>query len=326
MAIRVVMPEDGQFSVQYMFNMIDFVTTRAVVTSLTSSSFSGGGTFEGASGNFDATGSGFSLGLLYGEPYIIAGTLTNLDFWAGPFTSEDNVLAVSSLDIDMAVFGPIIANDEHGFDTLGIENFLLSKQWDIVLGNGDDIAPKGISVGDGATFNLLGDDTVHGMGGNDNLYTGDGDDSLYGDSGNDRLDGGIGADLVNGGSGRDRLYGSAGNDELVGGAGRDILRGGTGKDELNGGKGNDVLIGGGGADLFVFRSNAGHDTINDFNALSNKEDIDLSAVKSIKSFRDLKNNHMSQDGENVIINDGANTVIELIGIDMADLGKGDFLF
>ena len=35
---------------------------------------------------------------------------------------------------------------------------------------------------------------------------------------------------------------------------------------------------------------------------------------------------MSQRGENVVIDDGARTKIVLLDTDLADLGRGDFLF
>ena len=65
--------------------------------------------------------------------------------------------------------------------------------------------------------------------------------------------------------------------------------------------------------------------IKDFDALSDYEDIDLSGVTEITSFNDLVNNHMTQDGANVIIDYGSGT-ITLEGVNIADLGTGDFLF
>jgi Ca2+-binding RTX toxin-like protein len=50
------------------------------------------------------------------------------------------------------------------------------------------------------------------------------------------------------------------------------LIGGAGNDYLDGGDGNDTLIGGSGADIFklYYRTNAGIDTITDFNILEDK--------------------------------------------------------
>ena len=113
---------------------------------------------------------------------------------------------------------------------------------------------------------------------------------------------------------------------MSGGTGRDTVRGGAGNDTLSGGGAKDILIGGKGNDRFVFANNSGLDKVRDFNALNNKEDIDLSAVTRIKGFKDLKNNHMSQVGDNVVIDDNANTKIVLIDTLLSDLGAKDFIF
>ena len=133
----------------------------------------------------------------------------------------------------------------------------------------------------------------------------------------------------------DRIYGQKGNNTLIGldGAdklfglnGRDTLEGGAGRDVLNGGNGNDVLSGGAQADKFVFSGKFGNDTITDFQTSGKAEKIDLSGVARIKSFRDLKNNHLSEvDGDAVISDNNGNT-ITLDGVAMDDLRVNDFLF
>jgi Ca2+-binding RTX toxin-like protein len=226
----------------------------------------------------------------------------------------------------MSVFAPIIVAEINGSNLSGIEDFLQARAWDILLGNNDDIAPKGTILTDGVVLNLMGNDKIHGLGGNDDLYSGGGNDKLFGDSGNDRLNGGNGRDVIKGGSGNDQLIGGGGNDRLIGDTGSDNLKGGAGNDVLNGGKGKDILIGGNGADKFIFKNKYGLDKIKDFNATNNSEDIDLGAVTRIKNFSDLKNNHMVKDGANVVIDDHNGTKIVLIGVDLGDLGNGDFLF
>lgn len=198
--------------------------------------------------------------------------------------------------------------------------------WDVSLGNQNDIATKGMLVIDGADLNLKGADIIRGMGGNDQLFSGDGDDRLFGNTGRDILNGGNGNDVVKGGKGYDRIFGSNGRDKLFGDAGNDKLKGGGGNDILVGGEGNDILTGGAGFDRFVFKDGHGRDKITDFNAFRNKEDIDLKAVSEITGFVDLKNNHMSQVDLNVVIDDGAGTEIVLIGVNIADLHRGDFIF
>ena len=101
----------------------------------------------------------------------------------------------------------------------------------------------------------LGDDTLFGRQGDDVLFGNGGDDRLTGNRGDDELAGGDGQDLLRGGKGEDTLLGGAGDDRLKGGAGDDLLDGGSGADRLWGGEGED---------RFVFRSDSGHDVIEDF--------------------------------------------------------------
>ena len=120
------------------------------------------------------------------------------------------------------------------------------------------------------------------------------------------------------------MLGDNGNDKLFGGTGADTLRGSAGKDTLFGDDGNDKLTGGGGADKFIF--SRGDDRITDFNAANNKEKIDLSGVNSIKSFKDLKNNHTAQDGSDLVITAANGDSLTLKGLEIGDLDKGDFIF
>ncbi|APG48968.1 calcium-binding protein [Phaeobacter porticola] len=207
---------------------------------------------------------------------------------------------------------------------------------DVGLAAGDDVFVAG--QGD------LGNDTIRGGAGNDTINGGSGQDELFGGSGEDLLRGGWGSDLMKGGrqadvlngaqgrdtiygeGGADRLDGGSGNDRLVGGAGHDTILGGSGIDRLFGGSGNDSLVGGAQADYFIFRGNFGDDTIRGFAARSDAEKIDLRAVAAISDLTDLRGNHLSQDGNNAIIEDGLGNTITLLGVDIDDLGTGDFLF
>lgn len=161
----------------------------------------------------------------------------------------------------------------------------------------------------------IGADDVHGKGGNDTIKGEGGKDKLWGDNGKDK---------VFGGDGNDKLWGDKGNDTLKGEKGNDILKGGAGKDVLNGGGGNDKMSGGAGADTFIFSK--GDDVITDFNAANALEKIDLSNVAAIKGFKDLKNNHATQDGSNLVIDDGPGNTLTLNGLSIGDLDKGDFIF
>jgi CSLREA domain-containing protein len=128
--------------------------------------------------------------------------------------------------------------------------------------------------------------------------------------------------------GREDLNGT-GNDldnVITGNKGGNRLNGGDGDDKIIGGKGDDMLIGGQGRDTFVFSNGSGQDTIRDFNATDNQEQINLKKVASITSFNDLRNNHMEQQGDDVLIDLGRGNTITLLNVDITDLGAGDFLF
>lgn len=186
-------------------------------------------------------------------------------------------------------FGDDVINGRKGNDTVIYHQDNIDAPIDLVVN-----LARGIATGVGGygafTDKLKGIENAHGA---------DGDDILKGNNA------------------RNVLSGSHGNDELDGQGGNDVL---------NGGAGDDVLTGGAGFDRFVFGDDDGADVITDFNARSNKEDIDLSEVTRIKSYKDLKNNHMSQVGDDVVIDDGAGTVITVQDTLIDDMNKGDFLF
>ncbi len=183
--------------------------------------------------------------------------------------------------------------------------------------------------GDGFDYLAGGDgaDTLSGGAGNDTLLGGEDDDLVFGDDGNDSLWGGpSGNDTLNGDAGNDVIRGESGDDLLDGGAEDDALYGGSGEDTLVGGAGADSLWGGAGEDVFVFADGFGVDQILDFNAASTVERIDLSAVSAILDWSDLTSNHASQVGADVVIDDLAGNTITLLGVSLAGLGQGDFVF
>ncbi|WP_430450469.1 calcium-binding protein [Rhodophyticola sp.] len=150
------------------------------------------------------------------------------------------------------------------------------------------------------------------------------DDALYGGSGNDTLNGGNGFDYLDGGADDDRLLGGFSSDTLLGGSG-DTLQGEAGNDLLNGGAGNDLLVGGSQAETFVFADGFGQDTITDFDDMDGREDIDLTGVSEITNWADLYNNHMTQVGSRVIIEDGSGDFIRVDGVTIAELDPTDFI-
>jgi len=70
----------------------------------------------------------------------------------------------------------------------------------------------------------------------------------------------------------------------------------------------------------------GKDVITDFNTVNNEEKVDLSGVASITGFRDLINNHVTEVNGNLVIDDLAGNTLKLLGVLIADIDKGDFIF
>ncbi len=303
MTVKVNFASDSPFGGTDLIGVIDFITTESTISRFTTTFFGLTGTYDGFPAQASVNGSGFSTSTIGGDTFVVSGTVDLISF-----SSQGSTVTFQNVAIDLAVLTPIIIADLSGSNPFGIENFLLNKAWDITFGNGADVLNAATLIGDGLKFNPKLNDIVNGLGGNDNLFTGDGNDILMGGDGHDKLDGGRGADVVKGGTGRDTVRGGAGNDMLEGNGARD------------------VLIGGKGNDRFIFANNSGRDKVKDFNALNNKEDIDLTAVTRIKSFKDLKNNHMSQVGDDVVIDDNANTKVVLIDTLLSDLGAKDFIF
>ena len=202
---------------------------------------------------------------------------------------------------------------------------------DSIQGNWDANLLSGMR-GDDIIAGGNGNDTIKGGAGNDNLdgdknddlvLGEDGNDLLYGSKGNDTLDGGTGNDTLRGSAGNDLLTDSDGTNKLIGDKGNDVMQGGTGKDTLNGGTGNDDMTGGAAKDTFLFENGFGNDVINDFTVGEDK--IKLVNNSAITDFADLSANHLSEVAGDTLITDGGDT-ITIVGVGMADLSAGDFVF
>ncbi|UWQ57078.1 hypothetical protein K3722_11080 [Leisingera caerulea] len=168
---------------------------------------------------------------------------------------------------------------------------------------------------DGVTVNLAKGFAIDGFGDRDTLKS------------IERARGSESADKLLGNGGDNRLMGLGGNDTLSGKGGDDLILGGAGRDKILGDGGNDDLFGEGGADRFIFKGTFGEDTVSDFETAGRKEKIDLSGVSNIKSFRDLKNNHLSENGDgDAVISDNNGNSITLDGVGIADLSGNDFIF
>ncbi len=117
---------------------------------------------------------------------------------------------------------------------------------------------------------------------------------------------------------------------ITSGRGNDTLNGGDGDDILNGGRGVDVFNGGpvdgGGMDTFVFApGDGGDDEINGFTAGdgNGRDQIDLSAFKSIASMDDLTISQLGSDTEIDLPNGGE---IRLNVVDKDELTADNFIF
>jgi Ca2+-binding RTX toxin-like protein len=184
-----------------------------------------------------------------------------------------------------------------------------------------------------------GSQVFRGLEGNDTINGARGVDTVRFDR-DARFDGGDGAATVNlkkgfaidGFGDRDSLKsienatGTEKNDKFIGNGAKNVFVGLGGNDRFEGLGGNDTMTGGSGNDRFVFKGNFGDDTITDFSTKGRKEKIDISKIDAIRNFKDLKNNHLTDDGNDVVIDDGSGNTITLEGLQIADLSSNDFIF
>lgn len=152
-------------------------------------------------------------------------------------------------------------------------------------------------------------------------------DLLRGGDGNDRLLGKRGDDFLFGNGGNDRLSGNRGDDEVWGGDGNDRLKGGAGDDLLDGGLGNDRIWGGSGEDIFIFRSNSGHDVIEDFETslLFCDEDTLRMDIEGIDKKWDLLR-YVERDGRDLVFDFDDETSLTLKNTSFWDFIKMDIDF
>ena len=244
----------------------------------------------------------------------------------------------SAPDITPSTVGDSVVFNPRGNDVFNVnggnDNIFAGDGNDTINGGAGNDTLRGGAGGDdirgAAGADLIygenGWDRIWGGGGNDTINGGAGNDTLRGGAGGDRISGATGADVIYGENGWDRIWGGGGSDTLFGGTGNDRIDGGSGRDIIDGGQGNDTLTGGAGNDVFVFSGTFGNDVITDFNSSNGAEQIDLSGVAAITNWADLSANHMSQVGNDVLIDDLAGNTIRLSGVTLASLDAGDFLF
>ncbi|MEG4802834.1 S8 family serine peptidase, partial [Microcoleus sp. ARI1-A2] len=127
-----------------------------------------------------------------------------------------------------------------------------------------DTKIQAVTLPEGSAVPVVTGDANLGSNSPNRILGTNGNDILTGDSTNNVLLGLRGNDSLDGGVGNDTLFGGKGNDTLLGGSGDDVLFGNRGDDLLDGGLGSDSLTGGNGVDKFLLSTNAGTDTITDF--------------------------------------------------------------
>lgn len=206
---------------------------------------------------------------------------------------------------------------------------------DSVYGDAGDDSIEG-QGGDDLTQGNMGNDTVYGGTGNDMVLGGQDNDFINGNAGNDIVNGNRGNDTVQGGRdndtvqggqdndfvngnlGNDIVYGNRGDDIVRGGRDQDSVLGGDGNDTIYGDRGNDLLWGEEGADVFVFDTNSGADTINDFSS----EDVLYISSGLASSVQDVVNQSSIQVG-GLFISFGSGDSITLSGV--SSLGLDNIL-
>jgi serralysin len=200
-----------------------------------------------------------------------------------------------------------------------IENATGGSGNDVIYGNSGNNAIRGGSGADNISGNE-GDDWFNGNAGTDSISGDSGNDTVRGGKESDILFGNSGNDFVNGNNDNDTVNGGSGNDTLHGGKNDDIIISGSGDDIIFGDLGNDTLTGDSGADVFVFKSDAGNDTITDFTVGTDKIEFrgsDISAESILASLS------TQSDGVHIAIADGTELIIS--GLNSLSLSDFDFV-
>lgn len=290
---------NAKYSIDDFIGALDWLVSDAnQIGGMSSTSFRLSGT--GSAVTAVVNGSGFTYQSGVGAVSGVATSVT--------ISLNGVVQGTIACNVNLATLRPIIDADESG-QPLALENYFQGFDWTYNGTNAVDNAPAGVLVGDGALFNLRGNDTLRMGGGNDIIFAGDGNDTIDGGAGVDRMDGGKGNDrffvdnaqdvvleAVNEGSDTVLAHVSyvlkAGVSvevlraatpaattalNLTGNAFAQTIIGNAGKNLINGGAGNDVLTGGAGMDTFRFSTALAAtnvDRVTDFKAVDDTIQLD----------------------------------------------------
>lgn len=186
-----------------------------------------------------------------------------------------------------------------------------------------DVENVDFDFGAGRDSVIITEDLANGYDGIIDINFGDGENLLdvYGHNGRIEAVGGNDNNSYYSGGGDDLLIGGAYHDEIFGGAGDDEIYGGGSFDEIGGGEGDDHLWGGEDGDRFFFEQGSGTDTIYDF--VAGKEGNDVLDFLSLGITKvGLEITQVDQDTH--VTTQFGDTVI-LQNVVATDLNSGDFL-
>jgi Ca2+-binding RTX toxin-like protein len=219
------------------------------------------------------------------------------------------VKSVTGEVTEVTNFGSVFAGD-FAFEGWGGNEKLVNRglmDGDIQMGSGNDIFDGAGGSVQGAVMGGIGDDTYIIDSANIFLYekAGEGSDlvqskaswTLAKDFENLQLQGSL---AING-------KGNESANILTGNAKANKLNGMSNDDDLDGGNGADALTGGLGFDTFHFSSGYGKDRITDYT--DGIDTIDLSGLSGVTDFFDLKKNHMTMSGDDLVITSGTDRLI-----------------
>jgi Ca2+-binding RTX toxin-like protein len=181
-------------------------------------------------------------------------------------------------------------------------------------------------------------DVMNGSGLNEKVVLLGGNDTLNGRGGVDTVDYSYDASYKNGDHGITADLGSgkiidpygrtdtvANMESLIATNFADTIKGSSRDEFFRAQGGDDQLMGRGGQDVFLFADDFDRDLIRGFVAKGADHDIIQFTGLEVGNFSELREDHMAQSGNDVVINLGGGNVLTLRSTDIDDLSASDFL-